>query len=67
MPKHALERMAERAESLQTDIKKKYSENKALARQIIAGARENADYSCDDERWSMSWYAKFIKELEERA
>ena len=67
MPKHVLEKMAERAENLQTKIKKKYPENKALARQIIAGARETADYSCDDERWSMNWYVDFIKELEARA
>lgn len=65
MPKHALERLADRAEELQKKIKDG-SDNKALARQIIAGARENADYCCDDERWSMNWYVTFVKELESR-
>lgn len=65
MPKHALERLADRAEELQKKIMKN-SDNKPLARQIIAGARENADYCCDDERWSMNWYATFVSELESR-
>ena len=66
MAKHVLEHMSEKADKLQIDIKKKYSQNKALARQLIAGARECADYSCDDERWSMNWYSRYIKELESK-
>ena len=61
---HAIEKMADRAEKLQVTIKSK--NEKALARQLIAGARENADYSTNDPRWSMNWYVNFVKELENR-
>jgi hypothetical protein len=64
---HALEELALRAEKLVKNIKKKYESNKALGRQIIAGARETADYSCGSDRWSMQWYVQYIKELETRA
>jgi hypothetical protein len=63
---HCVERLANRAEELQNKIKKN-TDNKSLARQLIAGARENADYSCQNERWSPEWYIQFIKELESRA
>jgi len=65
MPKHAIEKLADKAEELQKEIKTK-NKNKALARQIIAGARENADYCCNDDRWSMNWFVTYIKELENR-
>lgn len=62
---HVLEKMAERAEKLQATIKTKNS--KALARQLIAGARENADYDqTSGPRWSMQWYVNFVRELETR-
>lgn len=66
MAKHALDFLVEKADNLQKNIKKKYSDNKALGRQIIVGARETADYISDDPRWSMNWYVNFIKELENR-
>lgn len=62
---HVIEKMAERAEKLQETIKAKNS--KALGRQLIAGARENADYDLSSgPRWSMQWYVNFVKELESR-
>lgn len=63
---HVLEELSSKSERLIKDIKRKYKENKSLARQIIAGARETADYTCDDDRWSMKWYIIYVRELETR-
>jgi hypothetical protein len=64
---HVLEKMGLETEKLIKKIKDKYKTDKKLARQLIAGARETADYSCEEPRWSMTWYITYIRELENRA
>lgn len=64
MAKHCLELLAETSQNLIKEIKQKY--NYALAKQLIAGARENADYMCDDKRESGSWYVIYNDELKKR-
>lgn len=64
---HVLEKMGLEAEKLIKKIKDKYGKaEKQTARQLIAGARETADYSCSEKRWSMEWYITYIRELENR-
>jgi hypothetical protein len=62
-PAHFLDRMIEDSDKLIKQIKLKYK-NKSLARQLIVGARETADYSSTKERWSPEWYIQYLIALE---
>lgn len=64
MTKHCLEILAENSQKLIKEIKEKYPS--PLAKQLVAGARENADYMCDDKRESGPWYIIYNDELKKR-
>jgi hypothetical protein len=61
---HSAERLQQKAIELEKQIKTNQI-NKALARQLIAGAKENVDYSYQKER-NDTWYLNYIRELEAR-
>jgi hypothetical protein len=56
--------MIEDSDKLIKQIKLKYKNNKSLARQLLVGARETADYSSTKERWSPEWYIQYLRALE---
>lgn len=59
-----LEKLSDRAENLKKDILKKY--DKKLARQLIKGAEQNADYRFSEDEPEEKWIIYFVEELEER-
>lgn len=59
-----LEKWQIRAIELEDQIKKLY-ENKKFAKQLIAGAKEETDYSYKTEK-DAEWYVNYCKALEKR-
>jgi hypothetical protein len=59
-----LEKWQLRALELEADIKKMY-DNKKLAKQLITGAKQEADFAYKTER-DVEWYVTYCKALETR-
>lgn len=59
-----LEKWQLRAIELETQIKKQY-ENKKFAKQLIAGAKEETDYTYKAEK-DVEWFVNYCKALEKR-
>lgn len=62
----ALEIYQRKAQDLEKSLKKKYDSNKALARQLIAGAKQNADYQISKDEPLEKWYITYLEELKDR-
>jgi hypothetical protein len=64
--KTTLEIMTEKAERLKKDILRKYSDNKKLAKQLIKGAEQTADYRLLESDPIEKWHIYYVDELEKR-
>lgn len=60
----AFDALQKRSEILKTDIRKKYEQ--ILAKQLIKGAEQTADYRFQDSEPAEKWLIYFIEELESR-
>lgn len=61
---HALENYQKTAMAKEKELKALYSDNKFLAKQLIAGAKQCAD--CVQTERSEKWWVSYIQELEKR-
>jgi hypothetical protein len=63
---HALVDLQTKIENMKKEILRKYSDNKKLARNLIKGAEQTADYEMQASDPPEKWYVYFLEELRNR-
>lgn len=61
---HVLEKL--QLQAVEKEKKLKTSYDKFLAKQLIAGAKENTDYSNGKDKTAVEWWIVYNRELENR-